>query len=74
MDEVRLAGGTLLSFVFAGGKQVCATQQIEICLPVIGGNLLDNVFDPNHYSVDKIITKGHGFHGLTGINPIHVNP
>ena len=55
MNEVRLTRRALLSLVFLRGKQVSATQQIEVGLRVVVRDFLDDVFDTNN--LEKIITK-----------------
>src|SRR3984893_17284534 len=48
VNQVRLAGRTLLSLMLTGREEICATEQIEGCLWVITRHGLDNFFDANH--------------------------
>src|SRR2546426_10757344 len=47
--QIRLAGSTFLSFVLARRKKVGAAQQIRVRLGMIFVDLLDDVFDTNHW-------------------------
>jgi hypothetical protein len=49
MDQVRLARGTLLAFVFACGEEVGAAQQIKIRLRMICGYVFYYLFNPDHW-------------------------
>src|SRR5258705_559407 len=54
MNEIGFAGGSFLTFMLAGRKQVSATQQIEICLFMVHGHFIDDVFNPEYLSAHRV--------------------
>jgi hypothetical protein len=48
MNKIRLSGSPDLTLVFAGGKEICPPQEVQIGLWMVSPYFFDDIFDAYH--------------------------